>query len=63
VATEDLRPRLRFAPLCAKHSLEIERALDAGLPETYERALFKQKCDNRFDVALGYASRGRKWAA
>lgn len=42
---------------------EIERVLDEGLPETYERALFKQKCDNVFDLALEYASRGRKWAA
>ncbi len=25
---------------------EIERVLDEDLPVTYERALFKQKCDN-----------------
>lgn len=42
---------------------EIERVLDEGLPETYERALFKQKCDNVFDLVVDYASRGRKWAA
>ena len=42
---------------------EIERVLEADLPETYERALFKQKCDNVFDLAVEYASRGRKWAA
>ena len=42
---------------------EIERVLDADLPETYERALFNQKCDNVFDLAVEYASRGRKWAA
>ena len=41
---------------------EIERVLDEGLPETYERALFKQKCDNVFDLVVDYASRGRKWA-
>ena len=42
---------------------EIERVLDEGLPESYERALFKQKCDNVFELVLDYANRGRKWAA
>ena len=42
---------------------EIERVLDEDLPVTYERALFKQKCDNVFDLVVDYASRGRKWAA
>jgi type I restriction enzyme R subunit len=42
---------------------EIERVLDEGLPESYERGLFKQKCDNVFELVLDYASRGRKWAA
>jgi len=42
---------------------EIERVLDEGLPETYERALFKQRCDNVFDLVVDYANRGRKWAA
>ena len=42
---------------------EIERVLDEGLPDTYERALFKQKCNNVFDLVIDYASRGRKWAA
>ncbi len=42
---------------------EIERVLDEGLPESYERTLFKQKCDNVFDLVVDYASRGRKWAA
>ena len=37
--------------------------LDEALPDTYERALFKQKCDNVFDLVVDYASRGRKWAA
>ena len=34
-----------------------------GLPDSDERALFKQKCDNVFDLVVDYASRGRKWAA
>lgn len=42
---------------------EIERVLDAELPVTYERALFKQKCDNVYDLVVDYASRGRRWAA
>jgi type I restriction enzyme, R subunit len=42
---------------------EIERVLDEGLPGSYERALFKQKCDNVFELVVDYASRGRKWAA
>jgi len=42
---------------------EIERVLDRDLPESYERALFKQKCDNVFDLVMDYASRGRRWAA
>ena len=33
------------------------------LPVTYERALFKQKCDNVYDLVVDHASRGRRWAA
>ncbi|EIT72065.1 type I site-specific deoxyribonuclease, HsdR family [Hydrocarboniphaga effusa AP103] len=42
---------------------EIARVLDEDLPNSYERAIFKQKCDNVFDLALGYAMGGRRWAA
>lgn len=42
---------------------EIERVLDADLPESYDRTTFKQKCDNVYDLAVEYAIRGRKWAA
>ncbi len=42
---------------------EIARVLDEDLPTSYERAIFKQKCDNVFDLALGYAVGGKKWAA
>nr|WP_301540345.1 type I restriction enzyme endonuclease domain-containing protein [Stenotrophomonas maltophilia] len=42
---------------------EIERVLDADLPESYDRTTFKQKCDNVYDLAVEYALRGRKWAA
>lgn len=42
---------------------EIERVLDQDLPDSYDRATFKQKCDNVYDLAVDYAIRGRKWAA
>ena len=42
---------------------EIERVLDADLPESYDRTTFRQKCDNVYDLAIEYALRGRKWAA
>jgi type I restriction enzyme, R subunit len=42
---------------------EIEKVLDKDLPPTYERALFKQKCDNVFELVLDHASHGRRWAA
>ncbi len=29
--------------------------LDEGLPESYERTLFKQKCDNVFDLVVDYS--------
>lgn len=42
---------------------EIETVLDADLPESYERALFKRKCDHVFDLVLDHAAHGRRWAA
>lgn len=42
---------------------EIERVLDEALPESYDRATFKQKCDNVFDLAVDYANQHRRWAA
>ena len=42
---------------------EIERVLDADLPESYDRTTFKQKCEKVYDLAVEYALRGRKWAA
>jgi type I restriction enzyme, R subunit len=41
----------------------VEKILDETLPESYDRALFKQKCDNVFETMLNYAAQGRKWAA
>jgi type I restriction enzyme R subunit len=42
---------------------EIESVLDADLPESYERAVFKRKCENVFDLVLDHAAHGRRWAA
>ena len=41
----------------------VEQVLDSNLPESYDRMLFKEKCDNVFYLMLDYASHGRKWAA
>lgn len=41
----------------------VVEVLDADLPDSYDRAVFKQKCDRVFDVVLDYASHGKKWAA
>lgn len=41
----------------------VEEVLHAHLPESYDRILFKQKCDVVFDLMVNYANQGRKWAA
>jgi len=41
----------------------VEAVLDKKLPESYDRVLFKTKCDAIFETMLNYASRGQKWAA
>lgn len=41
----------------------VVEVLDADLPDSYDRAVFKQKCDRIFEVVLDYASHGKKWAA
>lgn len=41
----------------------VARVLDETLPETYDRVLFKEACDNLFELNVDYASSGRKWAA
>jgi type I restriction enzyme R subunit len=41
----------------------VEQVLHKTLPASYDRALFKQKCDKVFDVMLDYAGHGKKWAA
>jgi len=41
----------------------VEKVLHENLPESYDRVLFKKKCDNVYDLMLDYASKGKKWAA
>ncbi len=41
----------------------VEQVLHRNLPESYDRVLFREKCDNVFYLMLEYASHGRKWAA
>jgi len=41
----------------------VETVLDDKLSETYDRAVFTEKCNQVFDAMLGYASQGVKWAA
>lgn len=44
-----------------KHA--VEPVLDTNLPETYDRVLFREKCDNVFELMYDYASHGKKWVA
>ncbi len=41
----------------------VAEVLDNNLPESYDRVLFREKCDNVFYLMLEYASHGRKWVA
>ena len=41
----------------------VEAVLDANLPNTYDRVVFRKKCDDVLDMMLDYASHGLKWAA
>lgn len=41
----------------------VEAVLDDKLPDTYDRAVFTEKCNVVFDTMLNYASQGLKWAA
>jgi len=41
----------------------VEKVLDENLPKSYNRVLFKKKCDNVFEMIFDYASKGQKWAA
>ena len=40
----------------------VETVLHRDLPKSYDRVLFRQKCDSVFDLMFDYASQGKKWA-
>ncbi len=41
----------------------VKEVLDQQLPDTYDRALFTDKCNRVFDLMIDYASHGLKWVA
>ena len=41
----------------------VEDVLNTHLPQSYDRVLFRQKCDNVFELVVNYASQGVRWAA
>jgi len=41
----------------------VEEVLDENLPDSYDRVLFKKKCNNVFELIFDHASQERKWAA
>jgi Nucleotidyl transferase AbiEii toxin, Type IV TA system len=41
----------------------VEQVLDKDLPKTYDRIVFKEKCDNVIDLIIDFAANGRKWVA
>ena len=41
----------------------VEKVLHEKLPDSYDRVLFKKKCDNVYGLIFDYASKGEKWAA
>ncbi len=41
----------------------VEGVLHTHLPDSYDRLIFKEKCDRVFELMLSYASQGFKWVA
>src|SRR5277367_5623689 len=41
----------------------VESVLHTHLPDSYDRAIFTEKCNSVFEVMLNYATQGLKWAA
>ena len=41
----------------------VETVLHSHLPDSYDRFVFTEKCNNVFDLMLIYAGQGLKWAA
>ena len=47
----------------AKVKSAVEEVLDKILPKSYDKNIFRIKCDNVFNLIYEYASKGLKWAA
>jgi hypothetical protein len=39
----------------------VEHVLNRDLPDSYDRLLFREKCDTVFELMIDYAARGKKW--
>jgi type I restriction enzyme R subunit len=39
----------------------VEQVLHTYLPDTYDRVVFTEKCNNVFDTMINYATQGLKW--
>jgi type I restriction enzyme R subunit len=39
----------------------VEQVLHTYLPDSYDRAVFTEKCNNVFDTMINYATQGLKW--
>ncbi|MBU2515346.1 type I restriction endonuclease subunit R [bacterium] len=47
----------------AKVKKAVEDILDAQLPDSYDRAIFTNKCNDVYDLVYDYSEKGIKWAA
>ena len=41
----------------------VEKVLDKDLPDSYDRTVFREKCDNIFELIVDLAVHSRKWTA
>ena len=41
----------------------VEEVLDNDLPDTYDRLVFKEKCENVVELIVDFAANGKKWVA
>jgi type I restriction enzyme R subunit len=41
----------------------VEEVLDTDLPTSYDRVVFKEKCDNVIELIVDFAANGKRWVA
>ncbi|MDD2830230.1 MAG: type I restriction endonuclease subunit R [Sulfuricurvum sp.] len=41
----------------------VRKVLNEDLPESYDRVIFNEKSENVFEMILGFAAQGQRWAA